>query len=103
MVELREMYQQRGWQMADGELPDYLPVFLEFIAHGSVDEAQELLGRVAPILGLLRQRLTQRDSIYAGVLEALESMAMEAGAAPGDGRGFDDGFGEADLLRVEIA
>ncbi|MEZ5831826.1 MAG: nitrate reductase molybdenum cofactor assembly chaperone [Dongiaceae bacterium] len=75
MVDLRGMYEAAGLEIAANELPDYLPLFLEFLATQPLDEARALLLRTLHIISAIRERLAKRDSIYAGVFEALESLA----------------------------
>jgi nitrate reductase delta subunit len=75
MVDLGKTYFDRGFFMAAAELPDYLPLYLEFLACQSFEEARSLLGEPAHVLAALRQRLTERDSPYAGVFTALLALA----------------------------
>jgi nitrate reductase delta subunit len=79
MVELAGIYAAAGLAPAAGELPDYLPMLLEFAA---VEPARgaELLGNAAPVLDLLHGRLLARGSAYAAVLHAA---LLAAGARPG--------------------
>lgn len=71
MVDLGQTYIDRGFIMAVSELPDYLPLYLEFLACQPFAEARDLLGEPAHVLAALQQRLTERDSPYAGVFTAL--------------------------------
>ena len=71
MVDLGKAYFDRGFFMASAELPDYLPLYLEFLACQPFEEARSLLGEPAHVLAALQQRLTERDSAYAGVFTAL--------------------------------
>lgn len=71
MVDLGQAYIDRGFIMAVSELPDYLPLYLEFLACQPFAEARDLLGEPAHVLAALQQRLTERDSPYAGVFTAL--------------------------------
>jgi nitrate reductase delta subunit len=78
MVSLLERYQQAGLDVAGQELPDYIPLFLEFLATLSVDEARTNLAETAHILAALGERLRKRDSAYGAVLEALVALAQVA-------------------------
>jgi nitrate reductase delta subunit len=71
MVNLVENYRAAGFEPATSELPDHLPVLLEFLAMRPLDEAQEVLADAAHILEVLQTRLTRRESIYAPVFAAL--------------------------------
>lgn len=75
MVNLATHYESRGYCIAANELPDYLPLFLEFLSLVEPGEAAELLADVSHILAALRVRLERRDSDYAGVFRALEELA----------------------------
>jgi nitrate reductase delta subunit len=75
MVDLRAMYDAAGLEIAANELPDYLPLFLEYLATRPFDEARNLLQQTSHIVAAVRERLVKRGSPYAVVLEALEAMA----------------------------
>ncbi|WP_428548582.1 nitrate reductase molybdenum cofactor assembly chaperone [Profundibacter sp.] len=77
MVDLVENYRAAGFEPASTELPDHLPVLLEFLAMRPIDEAQEVLADAAHILEVLRTRLTRRESIYAPVFAALLHISGE--------------------------
>ena len=75
MVELANLYRQRGLMIARAELPDYLPLFLEYLAHLDRAEARSSLGDVAHILAPIHQRLAKRGSSYAFAIAALLRLA----------------------------
>ncbi|MCC0056763.1 MAG: nitrate reductase molybdenum cofactor assembly chaperone [Rhodobiaceae bacterium] len=75
MVDLLGMYEADGFGVGARELPDYLPLFLEFLAVKPATEAAELLGQTAHILAALHQRLRKRGSIYANAFAVLEALA----------------------------
>lgn len=75
MVDLLETYRAGGFDLAGPELPDHLPVLLEYLSTRSLEEAQALLADAGHILVALAERLTRRQSAYAGVLEALVALA----------------------------
>ncbi len=68
---------RRGSSRSASELPDHLPVLLEFLAHQPVVEAREILADAAHILEALRVRLTRRESNYAAVFAALVELSAE--------------------------
>jgi len=78
MVNLLQMYESHGFAMATHELPDYVPLFLEFLAQQQPPEAIKLLQDAMPVLSLLGARLTERGSDFRVIFEALESIAGEA-------------------------
>lgn len=79
MVSLIETYRACGFEPATSELPDHLPVLLEFLAARPAPEARETLADAAHILDALGARLRRRESGYAAAFAALSQMA---GAQP---------------------
>lgn len=77
MVDLVENYRAAGFEPASTELPDHIPVLLEFLAMRPIDEAREVLAYAAHILEVLQTRLTRRESIYAPVFAALLHISGE--------------------------
>ncbi|MGC9368898.1 MAG: nitrate reductase molybdenum cofactor assembly chaperone [Paracoccaceae bacterium] len=71
MLDLLETYRSGGFEPVTEELPDHLPVLLEFLSQRPMEEAREILSDAAHILEVLRQRLERRESPYAPVLGAL--------------------------------
>ena len=71
MVELLKFYSSRGLELTAKELPDYLPVFLEFLSTQAPGEAAALLGQASHVLEALRERLKERGSRYAAAFGAL--------------------------------
>lgn len=80
MVELLERYRRHGLELDCDELPDHLPVFLEFLSLLPRRQARRELRPVAKVLRLLARRLGQAQSPYAGVLEALARLAPRGAA-----------------------
>ena len=78
MVDLKAMYENAGLIIAANELPDYVPLFLEFLSTRPVKEARELLGQTAHIFAALAERLGRRQSSYKAVFDALIAIAAEA-------------------------
>ncbi|WLI76492.1 nitrate reductase molybdenum cofactor assembly chaperone [Kosakonia sp. H02] len=71
MVDLLAQYERHGLQLDSRELPDHLPLYLEYLAQLPVAEAIGGLQDIAPILALLQARLQQRESHYASLFDAL--------------------------------
>lgn len=80
MVELLERYRRHGLELDCDELPDHLPVFLEFLSLLPPRQARRELRPVAGVLRLLARRLGEAKSPYQGVLEALARMAPRGAA-----------------------
>jgi nitrate reductase delta subunit len=75
MLDLKALYERHGYEVAASELPDYLPLFLEFLSTRPLEEARDLLNQPLHIIAALRQRLQRRRSIYTSLFQALESLA----------------------------
>ena len=75
MVSLIETYREGGFEPATTELPDHLPVLLEFLSTRPFAEVQETLADAAHILDALAARLVRRDSGYAAAFAALSQLA----------------------------
>ena len=75
MVDLRALYQRHGLDPTHRELPDFLPLFLEFLSLLPLDEARGHLAEAAHIVTALWERMARHDSSYAGVLRAVASLA----------------------------
>ncbi len=71
MVGLVELYRAHGLEMEVSDLPDYLPVFLEFLSILPDDEAASLIGEAAHVLEAIAERLKKRGSPYRAVFGAL--------------------------------
>lgn len=81
MVNLLQMYESHGFEMSTRELPDYIPLFLEFLSQQSRVEAVQLLQDAMPVLSLLGARLTERGSEFRVVFDALAGFAGEPESA----------------------
>jgi len=75
MVDLVNVYRQAGLEISQHELPDYIPLFLEFLATQGEDNAVQWLKDVEHVLGLLLCRLEKRGSDYAALFETLLTIA----------------------------
>jgi len=75
MVSLIETYREGGVEPATSELPDHLPVLLEFLSMRPFAEAQDILADAAHILDALGTRLERRESGYANVFKALSQLS----------------------------
>jgi nitrate reductase delta subunit len=84
MVDLAALYGRGGLNLAANELPDYLPLFLEYLSTRPIGEARGVLGDALPILAALEERLRSRNSSYAAVFAAIRSAAGDRGSATPD-------------------
>lgn len=80
MVDLMDQYQQAGFEIGLKELPDYLPMYLEFLAYQAAVTGDDIqiridIADVSHIIALLAARLRDRDSLYEGCFNALLQIA----------------------------
>lgn len=75
LVSLLETYRDGGFEPATCELPDHLPVLLEFLATLTPDAMRETLADAAHILEALKARLRRRKSPYWAAMAALLDLA----------------------------
>jgi nitrate reductase delta subunit len=96
MIDLAQTYEKAGLLLAPHELPDHLPVVLEFASTQPAKEARAFLAEMAHILQAIFTALQQRGSAYASVLGALIELAGEKAQAvkiePEEG--IDDSWAE---------
>ncbi len=71
MVNLMGQYEQAGMEIDSRELPDHLPLYLEYLSQRTAAEARGGLQDIAPILALLSARLKQRESDYSALFDVL--------------------------------
>ncbi|MGE0702151.1 MAG: nitrate reductase molybdenum cofactor assembly chaperone, partial [Hyphomicrobiaceae bacterium] len=83
MVDLLRVYEDAGYSPTASELPDFLPLFLEFASTRPPAEAIELISQPGHVLAALRERLAKRKSPYEaafGALVALSKAKLNAAA-----------------------
>jgi nitrate reductase delta subunit len=69
LVRLVHLYAQGGYEIADGELPDYLPLVLEFLSVGPPGSAREIMAEYHPQVSIIASRLAETSSPYAALVE----------------------------------
>lgn len=82
MVALAELYRAHDLHLSANELPDFLPVFLEFLSTLPDAQAASLLGEATHVLDAMAERLKSRGSAYRAIFGALAKLASQA-ADPG--------------------
>ncbi|MFI9507820.1 nitrate reductase molybdenum cofactor assembly chaperone [Nocardia sp. NPDC052566] len=71
LLRFKHAYRHAGVELGDRELPDHLPVLLEFAATVDPIGGERLLGEHVPVLELLRLSLSDNNSPYAHLLSAV--------------------------------
>lgn len=75
MVDLLKQYKAAGLDIGVRELPDYIPLFLEFVSTQGDENAKGWLQDIAPILALLTVRLEKRQCNYSALFQALVTLS----------------------------
>ena len=78
MVDLMEEYKRHGLQMVGDDLPDFVPLFLEFLAQLDEAVSAPLLGDAVHVLAHVGRKLTANGSPYAPVFTVLERLSPVA-------------------------
>ncbi len=71
LLRLKQLYRAAGLVLEPGELPDYLPVMLEFAALAPPGCGEAVLGEYRAALALLQVSLREMESPYLHLLDAL--------------------------------
>ena len=77
MIDLAQTFEKAGLYLAEGEMPDHLPVVLEYASTQPPREARAFLAEMAHIFNVIFSALDKRQSRYASVLGALIELAGE--------------------------
>lgn len=79
MLELRKRYLDAGLEPVSNELPDHLPLLLEYLSCRDLAETRDTISEIAHILRQLGNTLLKRNSRYAAVMAALLQLGGEKG------------------------
>jgi len=75
MIDLKAQYENANLFMSAAELPDFVPLFLEYLSMLPAQEAYDTLGQPAHIFAAMAERLRKRESSYEAVFRALVALA----------------------------
>jgi nitrate reductase delta subunit len=83
MVNLIEEYRKHGLDMDADELPDFVPLFLEYLSQLPDQEALNMLGETVDVMALIGRKLKGNNSPYHTVFVVLEALSpVEAKELP---------------------
>lgn len=74
MVDLMEEYKKHGLEMSGEDLPDFVPLFLEFLSQLEEPEAVPLLSDAIHVLAHIGRKLAANGSPYSGVFDVLQQL-----------------------------
>lgn len=77
MVDMLEFYKENGLQLSANELPDYLPVFLEFLSSLPVDKAAGHLAEPVNIIARIHKALEEKKNVYRHIFSAVISLSSK--------------------------
>jgi nitrate reductase molybdenum cofactor assembly chaperone NarJ/NarW len=75
MVDLQDVYKEQGMIAQNSELPDFLPLFLEYLSFLPKEEALDMLGETITIGATLAKRLGNQNSPYQVVFDVLTDLS----------------------------
>lgn len=75
MIDLGQQYLQSGFFLEANELPDFVPVFLEYLSCLPRSEASEMLAQPVHVFAALAERLDRKESAYAAIFHGLVALA----------------------------
>ena len=75
MVDLLDTYREHGFEPVVSELPDHVPLFLEFLGVIEPGKAQELLDEAIHVLAAIGSRLARNESPYACIFAVLRAQS----------------------------
>ncbi len=81
LAHLQHNYEQAGWERITGELPDYLPMMLEFLSICPHPEHTKPVWQYLQGMQPLIDRLEKKAPVYAALLQPIVRMAAERGAS----------------------
>jgi len=71
MVNLLEVYKSKGFVAETSQLPDYIPLYLEFLSEQDADFCEEWLGDICHLMTMLSERLIDRECYYSVLFDTL--------------------------------
>jgi len=81
LIDLSEHYKANGLEVGEGELPDFLPLILEYVSTLDEFQARFFLSDAAKVLRVLAENLEKAESPYACLLRIVERRGLLAQAA----------------------
>ncbi|GMB00290.1 nitrate reductase molybdenum cofactor assembly chaperone [Pelosinus sp. IPA-1] len=87
LADLKGIYRQSGLEADSEELPDYLPMLLEFLAIANQESCKQVLEIVNPGIEKLWQQLLEKRSPYAALLEVCVGFTVPIACAETTHRG----------------
>ncbi|ARJ21843.1 nitrate reductase molybdenum cofactor assembly chaperone [Bacillus sp. ISL-8] len=71
LLELKQHYQKSGFNVTDKELPDYLPLLLEFLANANEKDSEPIMSKYTENIQALHGQLKEANCMYEPILAAV--------------------------------
>ena len=71
MVDLMNVYKTSGFEVNSSQLPDYIPLYLEFLSEQTPEYIEEWLGDICHLMTMLSERLIDRECYYSVLFDSL--------------------------------
>jgi nitrate reductase delta subunit len=81
LIDLSEHFKSAGLEVEEGEIPDYLPLILEYVSTLDEMQARVFLGDAAKVITVLAENLEKAESPYSRLLRIVEGRGHLAKAA----------------------
>jgi len=77
IIDLQNLYKNYNFDISEAkELPDYIPLFLEFISLIEESTAYDMLGEIINLISIIKNRLEIINSKYSILFSILESLSI---------------------------
>ncbi len=90
LLYLKNYYKLCGFEASDRELPDYLPLMLEFAGQVDGETIKPVFERYYENVIEIRNRLTEQNNLYRHVLDAIVGALNETGITKTKRRGEEE-------------
>lgn len=71
LLSLKQLYESEGCEVIEQELPDYLPLVLEFLSVASEENTHKLIYSLGPVIEIISENLNKTKSDYAILMDSL--------------------------------
>jgi nitrate reductase delta subunit len=77
LAELNHLYREAGYESCNDDLPDYLPLVLEFLSINRLTNSFSFLGQYCEQVKAIGSRLREKDSPYSGIMAIVQDIFGE--------------------------
>ena len=81
LIDLSEHFKGEGLEVKDGEIPDFLPLILEYVSTLDDMESRVFLGDAKKIIKVIADNLDEAESPYSKLIRIVEKRSYLAEAA----------------------